>query len=221
VIRVFNTPVITWTLTAVLLLSGILHFVHASRSRQVTDKVNRTLHALMNVLMVATLWNLASSTMLAQIAVLAGAALWFVIQAVARPEFKSLCAGRPGRIKCVYHSLSMSGAALMVATMDHATPPSHTVVQAGTTSMPNAHHAMAVTSPSTAATVHHSLELMILLTVVFGAAAVVFIVLLLHSRAPRTTFRKAAVPRPSVHAEHGLEALAAATMALMFASMTA
>ena len=69
----------------------------------------------MNVLMAAMLWNLVPSTMLAQIAVLAGAALWFVIQAVARPEFKILCAGSQDRLKCVYHSLTMAGAALMIA----------------------------------------------------------------------------------------------------------
>ena len=107
----FNIPAITWTLTVVLLLSGSYHLLQAAKPHQLTDRVNNTLHALMNILMAAMLWNLAPSTMLAQIAVLAGAALWFVIQAVARPEFKMLCAGSQGRLKCVYHSLTMAGAA--------------------------------------------------------------------------------------------------------------
>ena len=114
-IRVFNTPAITWTLTAVLLLGGSYYLFQAARSRHLTDRVNNTLHALMNILMAAMLWNLAPSTVLAQVAVLAGAALWFVIQAVAQPEFKMLCAGSQGRLKCVYHSLTMAGAALMIA----------------------------------------------------------------------------------------------------------
>ena len=119
----FNVPAITWTLTAVLLFSGSYHLLQAARSRHLTDRANNALHALMNVLMAAMLWNLVPSTMLAQIAVLTGAALWFVIQAVARPEFKILCAGSQGRLKCVYHSLTMAGAALMVAMMGLAPAP--------------------------------------------------------------------------------------------------
>ena len=95
--------------------------LEAISSHHLADRVNESLHALMNVLMAAMLWNLAPSTMLAQIAVLAGAALWFVFQAVARPEFKMLCAGSQGRLKCVYHSLTMAAAALMIAMMGQAT----------------------------------------------------------------------------------------------------
>jgi hypothetical protein len=121
VIRVFNIPAITWTLTAVLLAGGTYHLWQAFRSRHLTDRVNNSLHALMNALMAAMLWNLAPSTVLAQIGLLAGAALWFVIQAVARPEFKILCAGTQGRLKCAYHALTMTGAALMITMMTHPT----------------------------------------------------------------------------------------------------
>ena len=217
----FNIPAITWTLTAVLLLSGSYHFLQATRSHQLTDQINESLHALMNVLMAAMLWNLVPSTMLAQIAVLAGAALWFVIQSVARPEFKTLCAGSQGRLKCVYHSLTMAGAALMVAMMGQVTTAGHGSVPAGGTSMSNAHHAMPATPQSAgAATLGHSPDLAILLTVFFGAAAVVFIVLLLRFGVPKATLRNEAAPRRFVRAEHGLEALGAAIMALMFATMS-
>ena len=94
----FNIPALTWTLTAVLLLSGSYHALQAARSQKLTDRVNKGLHALMNALMAAMLWNLAPSTMLAQIGLLTGAALWFVIQAVVRPEFKTLCGGSQGRL---------------------------------------------------------------------------------------------------------------------------
>ncbi|WP_456506140.1 DUF5134 domain-containing protein [Arthrobacter sp. UYCu723] len=214
----FNIPAITLALTAVLLLSGSYHFLQAIKSPQRTDQINKSLHALMNVLMAAMLWNLVPSTMLAQIAVLAGAALWFVIQAVARPEFKTLCARSEGRLKCLYHSLSMAGAAVMIAMMGMATT-GH--VPAAGMQMPHAHHSLAPAAPSTAsATFDHSPSLAILLTVLFGAAAVVFILLVVRLRATKTTCRDAAASRRSIRAEHGLEALGAAVMAMMFAAMS-
>ncbi|MDR6416764.1 DUF5134 domain-containing protein [Pseudarthrobacter sulfonivorans] len=215
----FNVPAITWTLTAVLLLSGSYHFLQATKSHQLTDRVNNILHALMNILMAAMLWNLVPSTMLAQIAVLAGAALWFVIQAVARPEFKMLCAGSQGRLKCVYHSLSMAGAAVMVAMMGLATT-GH--APAGALPMAHAHHSMTPAAPSTAAaTLGHSPGLAIVLTLLFGAAAVVFILLVLRFGAAKTSHRHGTASGRSARTAHGLEAIGAAVMALMFATMLA
>jgi hypothetical protein len=214
VIRVFNIPAITWTLTVVLLLSGSYHLLQAFKPHQLTDRVNNALHALMNMLMAAMLWNFAPSAMLAQIAVLTGAALWFVIQAVARPEFKMLCAGSRGRLKCVYHSVSMGGAAVMIAMMGQVTGGHE---QSHAMSMPNAHHSMAAATPSTAAaTFDYSLA--ILLTAIFGAAAAVFILLVVLTGTRRTTRRDAS--RLSIRAGHGLEALGAAVMAMMFATMS-
>jgi hypothetical protein len=219
VIRVFNIPAITWTLTAILLFSGGYHCLQATRSHRLMDQVNNILHALMNVVMAAMLWNLVPSTMLAQIAILTGAALWFVIQAVARPEFKVFCAGSQGRIKCLYHGLSMAGCAVMVAMMGLAT--THHV-PASAMPMPNAHHAMSAATPSTpVAAIDHSPGVAIALTVLFGAAAVVFVVLLLRYRVAGISHRHAAASRLSVRTEHGLEALGAAVMALMFATMSA
>ncbi|GAA4050412.1 hypothetical protein GCM10023063_42750 [Arthrobacter methylotrophus] len=221
-IRVFNIPAITWSLTAVLLLSGSYHALQAARSRQRTDRVNNILHALMNILMAAMLWNLAPTTMLAQIAVLTGAALWFVIQAVARPEFKTFCAGNQGRLKCAYHALTMAGAALMLAMMNQGTTPAQGTAPAQTMTMPMpaTHHAMAAAPQNTAtAMFDHSPALAILPTIFFGAAAVAFLILLLRGRATATTPSHASAPRLPVRAEHGLEALGAAVMALMFATM--
>ena len=233
-IRVFNIPAITWTLTAVLLLSGSYHLLQATKPHQLTDRVNNTLHALMNILMAAMLWNLAPSTMLAQIAVLTGAALWFIIQAVARTEFKILCAGSQGRLKCVYHSLSMAGAALMITMMtSHITTgpagaPANGASDgtAGGTSMPvpmpATHHATSAAphtaTPDTATTAAGLGDApAILLTIVFAAAATTFLILLLRRHTAsthHTTTRKRAT-----RTKHGLEALGAATMALMFATM--
>ena len=217
----FDSPAITWSLTAFLLLTGSYQVLQATKSKQRTDRINKGLHALMNVLMAVMLWNLAPSFMLAQVAVLTGAALWFVIQAVARPEFKTLCAGSQGRLKCAYHSIAMAGAALMVAMMGHVTTTSNEM-QAGGTSTPHAHHAMtAETKSLPAATFDYSPDLALLLTIVFGVAAVVFTALLLRFRVPTTALPNKAAPRLSVRTEHGLEALGAAAMALMFATMSA
>ena len=182
----------------------------------------------MHLLMAAMLWHLAPATMLAQIAVLTGAALWFIIQAVARPEFKTLCADGRGRLKCVYHSLTMAGAALMIVMMAQMTTAGHGVApsggMAGMTgmSMSHDHHAMGTAAQTTAAaTSGHSPDLAILPTVFFAAAAMVFIILLLRFRVIKNTHHNAAAPRLSARAEHGLEALGAAIMALMFTTMWA
>jgi hypothetical protein len=226
VIRVFNIPAITWTLTAVLLAGGSYHLWQAARSPHLTDRVNNSLHALMNALMAAMLWNLAPSTVLAQIGILAGAALWFVIQAVARPEFKILCAGTQGRIKCAYHALTMTGAALMITMMTHPTTSTGPATGHGTApvdgvSMPAAHHAI-TTTPHTTATAAtpfgHSPAPAILLTVLFGTAAVIFLILLLRGRQATNASHHPGAPKRSTRTEHVLEALGATIMALMFAT---
>jgi hypothetical protein len=226
VILLFSIPVITWTLTAVLLLSGSYHLLHALRSHHLTGRVNKSLHALMNVLMAATLWNIAPSTMLAQIAVLAGATLWFVIQSVARPEFRTLCAGRQNRLKCIYHSVSMAGAALMIAMMAPVATASNTILLTASTPASHSHHTTTHAAPTLAAQsaagtgISHSSGFAIMLTVFFGAAAVVFLVSLLSARVTKSTTSNQAT-RLIVRVEHGYEALGAAAMALMFATMTA
>lgn len=225
-VPVFTIPAVTWTLTAVLLLSGSYHLLHAARSRQLTDRINKSLHGLMNFLMAAMLWNLVASTMLVQIAVLAGAAVWFVIQAVARPEFTILCAGRQGRLRCAYHSLTMAGAAVMIAMMAPTVTANQATVAASPAETSHAHHTMSPaaqthTAHNTTGTgMSHSPDLTLLLTAFFAAATVVFLVLLLRSRIAKTSSNHAR-PRDHVRAEHGLEALGAAIMALMFAAMTA
>jgi hypothetical protein len=225
VIRVFNIPAITWTLTAVLLAGGSYHLWQAARSPHLTDRVNNSLHTLMNALMAAMLWNLAPSTLLAQIGLLTGAALWFVIQAVARPEFKILCAGTQGRLKCAYHALTMTGAALMITMMTHPTtspgpgPADHTSMP-----MPAAHHAITTTPHTTttpATPFGHSPAPAILLTLLFGTAAVIFLILLLRRRQATNAPHHPGSPRRSTRTEHALEALGATTMALMYATMTA
>jgi hypothetical protein len=221
VIRVFNIPALTWTLTAVLLAGASYHLWQATRSHHLTDRVNNTLHALMNALMAAMLWNLAPSTILAQIGLLAAAALWFIIQAVARPEYKLLCAGTQGRIKCAYHALTMAAAALMIAMMTHptttTTPTGHATAPAGHTPMPAAHHAMTTTPSATPAPpLDHPPG--ILLTLLFATAALTFLILL--ARRTTTTHQHTAT-KHSTRTEHALEALGATTMALMFATMTA
>jgi len=219
---VFTIPAMTWTLTAALLFGGSCHAVQTIRCHHLADRVNESLHAVMNVLMAAMLWNVSPSTMLAQIAVLVGAALWFVFQAVARPEFKLLCAGSPGRLKCVYHSLTMAAAALMIAMTGQAATTGQATVPANgmTMPLPAAQHAIAG-APHNTAIFDHSPTLAILLTIFFATSTVIFLALQLRNRVTKTTPRHAAAARPPHRPEYGLEALGAAVMALMSASMAA
>ena len=220
-IRVFSNPALTWTLTAILLLSASYHILQGIRSPQRKDQINNSLHALMHLLMAAMLWHLAPSTTLAQITLLTAAASWFFVQAIARPEFKILCTHSHDRLKCIYHSLTMAGAALMIAMMAGVSTTGYATAPTKTMSPAHDHHAMtAPIKTTTAATIDHSPQLAILLTVFFATAALVFIILLLRSRTPKTTHHHATTRKPTLHKEHGLEALGATIMALMFATMS-
>lgn len=206
-------------LTAVLVLIGSYHLVLVIRSRPFVERVNNGLHALMNAVMAAMLWDHARSTMLAQIAALAAASLWFAIQGAARPEFKALCAGRRGRLKCAYHSLTMAAGALMIATMGHVTAAGR-----GTATAPgasHAHHMTATAQASTAGPSDYSAVLTMLPSSFFGAAAILFIILLIRSGTSVATARHARAVGLRNRAVLGIEALGAAAMALMFASLAA
>lgn len=220
VIRVFNNPAITMTLTVVLLLGTSYHFLQAARPHHLTERVNQVLHALMNILMAAMLWNLAPSTILAQIGVLAAAALWFVLQAVARPEFKMMCAGSQSRLKCVYHSATMAAAALMIAMMAHtASGQSGDAVKAATS---HAHHTMTSQAQTpTAAQLNMSAGPAMLLTLFFTTAALVFLTLLVRQKTALLgwSVRSSAIKNAN-RKGHAHEALAAGLMALMFGTMT-
>ncbi|WP_159704072.1 DUF5134 domain-containing protein [Arthrobacter sp. 18067] len=219
VIRVFNIPAITWTLTLFLLAGGTYYIRRAIRSRRTTDRINHALHALMHTLMAAMLWNAIPSTTLVQIAVLAAATLWFIIQAVARPQFRTFCAGTQDRLKCLYHSLTMAAAALMIAMM---AIPGAATTGAGATGHATAghnHHAMSG-APATGAAFNHTPAVAIILTVLFGTAAAVFLVLFLRRHQPTRTKEHHTTRRTS-RTDHALEATGAAIMAIMFATMTA
>ena len=211
----FHIPALTWTLTAVLVIAGSYHLVQAARARHLTDRINNTLHALMNALMTAMLFNLGPSTLLAQIALLAAAALWFTIQAVARPEFKLLCAGSQGRLKCAYHALTMAAAATMIALMTTHTPAPGTTPASTPAGTHTGHHATAAADTATTAAALGNTPATAL-TLVFAAAAATFLIL----RHRRTTTTHHGTGKPSTRTEHALEALGATTMALMFATMT-
>ena len=231
-IRVFNIPALTWTLTAVLLLGGAYNLAQAVRARHLTDRINNTLHALMHTLMAAMLWNLAPATTLAQITLLAGAALWFTLQAVARPQFKLLCNGTPGKLKCAYHSLTMAAAATMITLMTTHTTPTPEARTAGPTNptagtaamadmpgMPGMHAAHHMTTTAAGPTLIPSHTPALLLTLTFTAAAATFLTLLLRHRRKSTTHQ--GTHQKTTRTDHALETLSATTMALMFATMTA
>ncbi|KUM35052.1 hypothetical protein AR689_13305 [Arthrobacter sp. EpRS71] len=225
VIHVFNTPALTWTLTLVLVAGGIHYALQAIRSRRITGRINNSLHALMHTLMAAMLWDAAVSSTLLQIAILASAALWFIIQAVARPQFRTFCAGTGERIKCLYHGLTMAAAALMIAMM--AIPavaplaPSDSA-KAGSGMSSHGHHASsAALGPATAS--QHTIALAVALTVAFGTAAVIFLALLLRrrQRPAHQATERLQITGHSARVNHVLEAAGATVMALMFATFVA
>lgn len=218
-IDVFSNPTITWALTIVLLLSATYHLYQAIKTHQTTHQINNTLHALMHTLMAAMLWHLGTSTTLPQIIILTAAAFWFTLQAIARPEIKILCTTTHNRLKCAYHSLTMTAAALMIAMMAGVTTTGYST--APTNGNSHTHHTMTTPVKNTAATTfEQSPNLAILLTVFFAAATTVFIILLLRFRATKNAHHNSATPSHDSRKEHGLEALGAATMTLMFATMT-
>ncbi|WP_413249055.1 DUF5134 domain-containing protein [Sinomonas flava] len=210
-----NFPAITWTLTIILALVGAYHLIRGIRSDHVTGRVNSLLHALMGLIMAGMLWNLAPSTTLAQIVVLSGAALWFVIQALARPEFERLCAGRGGRLKCAYHGLTMAGGAIMVAMMTgYAAPAAAGAVTAAEVPAAHAHHSTGSAAHASSLTASGSTSTpAILLALFFSAASVVFMFAAVRAR-------HAASRQHSGRLEHGLESAGAGAMALMFATMS-
>ena len=169
----------------------------------------------MHLLMAAMLWNAAPTTTLLQVLVLAGAALWFIIQAVARPHYRALCTGTRDRIKCTYHALTMAAAAIMIAMMtNHTTTPANTT---NTASPATAHtHHTTTTGTGSASIFQNTPALATILTIAFAAAATVFLVLLLRRTHTTTTHHHT----KNTRTEHGLEAAGATTMALMFATMT-
>src|SRR5690349_13833257 len=176
----------------------------------------------MHTLMAAMLWGLAPATTLAQITLLAGAALWFTLQAVARPQFKLLCNGAPGKLKCAYHALTMAAAATMITLMTtHTTPttagtagPTNPTADiagmAGRADMSGMHHT--TTAHTTITALGHTPAL--LLTLTFTAAAATFLTLLLrrHHQTTKTTNTH----QKTTRTDHALETLSATTMALMF-----
>ena len=238
----FEIPAVSWALTAVLSAAGAYHLYLAARARQATDRINEALHALMHAAMAAMIWNLAPAALLAQIGVLAAAALWFTLQAIARPEYKLLCTGTQGRITCAYHAATMAAAALMLTMMNTTTSQTATGTGIGTTgmpqmsmgsmgsmggmdmgSMPMNHHtttpaaATSTANPLTALLTHQSAPALIL-AILFGTAAITFTTLLLR-RQP-TTGHGTHGNTHNNRTKHALEATGAATMALMFATMT-
>ncbi|MFJ4029410.1 DUF5134 domain-containing protein [Paenarthrobacter sp. NPDC089989] len=181
------------------------------------DRTNQGLHALMHLLMAAMLWNAAPATTLAQILLLAAAALWFTIQAVARPQYRTFCAGTTGRLKCTYHAATMAAAAIMIAMMTNHTTPTQTTT---TPAAAHTHHATTTgTGTGTASVFQNTPALATLLTIAFAAAATTFLILLLRHRT-QTTHTNTHHHPTNTRTEHGLEAAGATTMALMFATMT-
>lgn len=98
---------------AAWLLLGLAGF-HAAHlfTGPAIGRINALLHTLMALAMSAMLLRL-QLPILPQLLLFSGAAVWFVIQASARPELK-MCATPGDRLKCLYHAASMAAVVLML-----------------------------------------------------------------------------------------------------------
>lgn len=196
---------------------GVYHALVVIYTPRLVGKTNGALHAIMSLSMAAMLWRQGQWVTLATVLLLASGALWFVVQAVARPEFRSLCTGGKDRVRCIYHGISMMAGAYMATVM--ATP---TVAPSGmtTAATSHVHHAASTIAPNAPWWIDLGPALSGGAVLFFGAATLFFVVLIAApsrveaSKAPGKTTLDVLL-RPAL----GFEALGAGAMALMFLAM--
>lgn len=213
-----DNQIFNWTLTGVLLVTAGHHALIAIKAPGLVRKANNALHAIMGLSMAATLWRHSQWATLPSVLLLSSGTLWFVIQAVARPEFKSVCVEKMERTKCIYHGITMAAGAYMVTAMSPA--PMHGLVNSpGAAAMPSHHMASGIHQSIPASSFDLAPLLNGAAVIFFGAAAFIFVALIARSfegaskLANRTTLR--APHRPAL----GFEALSAGAMAAMYLVM--
>lgn len=213
-----DNHVFNWTLTGILLATAGYHLIKAVKEPRLVRKANNALHTLMGLSMAATLWRSGQSATLPAVLLLSSGTLWFVIQAVARPEFKDVCAGKKERAKCVYHGITMAAGAYMVTAMTPAPMNGPVNLTAAAT---HSHHMASGIHQSISTS---SFDLAALLNgsaaIFFGSAALIFALLVARSfkgvngSASQKALR-ALQQRPAL----GFEALSAGAMAAMCLAM--
>jgi len=199
------------------LVTGLYHALVVISTPRLVGKTNSALHAIMSLSMAAIVWRQGQWVTLATVLLLASGALWFVVQAVARPEFRSLCTGGKDRVRCIYHGITMVAGAYMAAAM--ATPA--VALSDMTTAAPShGHHAASTIAPTASWWIDLGPALGGGAVLFFGAATLFFIVLIAApsrveaSNAPGKATLDALL-RPAL----GFEALGAGAMAMMFLAM--
>jgi len=212
-----DNQIFNWTLTGVLLATAGYHALSAVKAPRLVGKANNALHTIMGLSMATILWRHGQWASLSAVLLLSSGALWFVIQAVARPEFRSVCAEKKERTKCIYHGITMAAGAYMVAAMTPA--PMGRPVNSPAAPTPSHHMASGIQQSIPTS----SFDLAPLLNggavIFFGAAALIFAALIARS------FKGASqlAGRTTLHAPHrpalGFEALSAGAMAAMYLAM--
>ena len=199
------------------MVTGMYHAIGVIRTPHLVGKANSALHSIMSLSMAAILWRQGQWVTLATVLLLAPGALWFIVQAVARPEFRSLCTGGKDRARCVYHGITMAAGAYMAAVMAKPVVAASNMTTAAPT---HVHHAASTIAPKALWWVELGPVLSGGAVLFFGAATLFFVVLIAaafrveSSKTPgRTTLN--AIVRPAL----GFEALGAGAMALMFLVM--
>jgi hypothetical protein len=212
-----DNQIFNWTLTGLLLVTGTYHAIGVIRTPGLVGKTNSALHTMMSLSMAAILWRQGHWITLGAVLLLTSGALWFIVQAVARPEFKSLCTGGKDRGRCIYHGITMVAGAYMATVMAKpVVAPSNMSAAAPT----HAHHAASTIAPDATWGIDIGLALSGGAVLFFAAATLYFVVLIaapsrLEASKTASKMTLNALFRPAL----GFEALGAGAMALMFLAM--
>ncbi len=199
------------------MVTGTYHAIGVVGTPWLVGKTNSALHTMMSLSMAAILWHQGQWITLGTVLLLTSGALWFIVQAVARPEFRSLCTGGKDRARCIYHGITMLAGAYMAAVM--AKPvvvPSNMITAAPA----HAHHAASTIAPNVTWGIDLGPVLSGGAVLFFGAAALFFVVLI--AAPPRVEASKMTgktTLNAVVRSALGFEALGAGSMALMFLAM--
>lgn len=217
-------PFLTIPVSLILAACTVFHLTKALQGTSWVTRLNYVLHATMALGMLGMVWHNVSLPLLPQLLLFGTASFWFLLQAVSRREFALVCHGRARRLNCLYHTAMLAAMVFMLALphLDGASKQIPLPVHASGHASHNG-GALTVAAPSAPdLSVLWTQSATQVLAVLFATAALVWL-LPMDCAMDKLLLKKApAMTRMSFHRpiilERSLEAGAALTMSLMFAS---
>jgi len=192
------------------LVTGTYHAVGVLLTPSLVGKTNSALHTMMSLSMAAVFWRQGQWVTLGTVLLLSSGAFWFIVQAVARPEFRNLCTGGKDRARCIYHGITMVSGAYMATVMATPAAAASNMSAAAPT---HAHHAASTIGPNATWGIDLGPALNGGAVLFFGAATLFLVVVIV---APS---RVEASKTPNKMTLNAIEALGAGAMAMMFLAM--